>query len=122
MGIVIHLAKTLDEIAEKNKITRIGSVTLSVGEVSGIVNDLFIDAWDYFKKKHPLLTDAELKMEVLPAVTHCDGCQKTYETVKYGRICPYCGSRETWLITGNECIIKEIEAESEEELTDLREQ
>ena len=27
------------------------------------------------------------------------------------KICPHCGSGETWLITGNECIIKEIEAE-----------
>ena len=26
--------------------------------------------------------------------------------------CPYCGSGETWLITGNECLIKEVEAET----------
>jgi len=31
--------------------------------------------------------------------------------VKYGRECPYCHSGETWLLRGNECIIKEIEAE-----------
>ena len=93
MGIVIHLAKTLDELAEEHSITRIGSVTLSVGEVSGIVEDLFIDAWNYFRKKHPVLHEAELKIEQIPAVTHC-------------------GSKETWLVQGNECIIKEIEAET----------
>ena len=112
MGIVIHLAKTLDDLAEEHHITRIGSVTLSVGEVSGIVNDLFIDAWEYFKKKHPILSDSELRMEVIPAVTHCDGCGEDYETVAHGKICPHCGSKETWLIQGNECIIKEIEAET----------
>ena len=112
MGIVIHLAKTLDELAEEHNITKIGSVTLSVGEVSGIVNDLFIDAWEYFKKKHPILSDSELRMEVIPAVTHCDGCGEDYETVAHGKICPHCGSKETWLIQGNECIIKEIEAET----------
>ena len=112
MGIVIHLAKTLDELAEEHHITKIGSVTLSVGEVSGIVNDLFIDAWEYFKKKHPILSDSELRMEVIPAVTHCDGCGEDYETVAHGKICPHCGSKETWLIQGNECIIKEIEAET----------
>ena len=98
MGIVIHLAKTLDELAEEHHITRIGSVTLSVGEVSGIVNDLFIDAWEYFKKKHPILSDSELRMEVIPAVTHCDGCGEDYETVAHGKICPHYGSKETWLI------------------------
>ena len=39
----------------------------------------------------------------------------TYETVKYGRTCPHCGSGETYLLTGNECIIKEIEAETEDQ-------
>ena len=28
--------------------------------------------------------------------------------------CPYCHSTETWLVDGNQCVIKEIEAESEE--------
>ena len=112
MGIVIHLAKTLDELAEEHHITKIGSVTLSVGEVSGIVEDLFVDAWNYFRKKHPVLHDAELRIEPIPAVTHCDGCGEDYETVAHGKTCPHCGSKETWLIQDNECIIKEIEAET----------
>jgi hydrogenase nickel incorporation protein HypA/HybF len=111
MGIVIHLAKTLDGLAEEHSITRIGSVTLSVGEVSGIVEDLFIDAWNYFRKKHPVLETAELEIITLPAVTWCDSCKQTYPTVEFGRTCPHCGSGETWLLKGNECIIKEIEAE-----------
>lgn len=111
MGIVLHMAKTLDETAEQNQLTKIGRVTLQVGEVSGIMTDLFTDAWDYFKKKHPMLTDCELVLETIPAVTWCDSCKKTYETVKYGKTCPHCGSGETWLLQGNECIIKEIEAE-----------
>ena len=117
MGIVIHLAKTLDDLAEENNITKIGSVTLSVGEVSGIMTDLFTDAWEYFRKKHPLLEESELKLETIPAVTYCDGCQHTYRTVEYGRTCPYCGSQETWLVQGNECIIKEIEAETNQDIS-----
>ena len=79
------------------------------------VTDLFTDAWDYFTKKHPVLEGSQLKLETIPAVTYCDGCGKTYETVTYGRTCPYCKSTETWLVQGNECIIKEIEAETAEE-------
>ena len=86
MGIVTHLAKTLDETARENGIRRIGSVTLQVGEVSGIMT-----------------------------VTFCDCCKKTYPTVRYGRECPYCHSGETWLLRGNECMIKEITAETDQE-------
>ena len=111
MGIVLHLAKTLDETAEQEHLTKIGKVVLQVGEVSGIMTDLFTDCWDYFKGRHEVLRDSTLVLETLPAVTYCDNCKGTYETVKYGKECPYCHSDETWLLTGNECIIKEIEAE-----------
>ncbi len=112
MGIIIHLAKTLDKVAEENHVTRIGSVTLSIGEVSGIVTDYFSECWDYFKKKHPLMEDSVLKIETIPAVTHCDACGQNYSTLPHGKTCPHCGSGETWLIQGNECIIKQIEAET----------
>jgi len=111
MGIVLHVAKTLEETAKEENLTKIGSVTLQVGEVSGIMTDLFCDCWDYFKKKHPVLEESELKLETIPAITYCSACEGTYETVRYGKTCPHCGSGETWLVQGNECIIKEIEAE-----------
>jgi hydrogenase nickel incorporation protein HypA/HybF len=115
MGIVTHVARTLDDMAPEHHITRYGSVTLQVGEVSGIVTDLFEDCWNYFRVKHPLLKDCRMKIEITPAVTFCGDCEKTYETVRYGRECPYCHSGNTWLITGNECVIKEVEAETDDD-------
>ena len=111
MGIILHLAKTLEETAEQEQIKKITRVTLEVGEVSGILTDYFTDCWNYFRRKHPVLESAELDLQTLPAVTLCGNCEKTYPTVQYGRTCPYCGSGETWLLKGNECIIKEIEVE-----------
>ena len=111
MGIILHLVKTLEETAEENNLKKIGSVTLEVGEVSGIMTDLFTDCWNYFSAKKELLSGSELKLVTLPAVTFCETCKQEYETVKHGKICPFCGSKETYLVRGNECIIKEIEAE-----------
>lgn len=111
MGIIIHLAGTLEETAREEGLTRISRVTLEVGEVSGIITDYFEDCWNYFKKRHPVLEDSRLEILTIPAVTYCSACGRKYETVKYGRECPYCKSGETWLVRGNECMIKEIEAE-----------
>ena len=111
MGIVLHLAKTLEETAKEERLTHIARVTLEVGEVSGIMTDLFTDCFDYFKAKHPVLSDATLVIETIPAASHCGACGRDYPTIPYGRTCPDCGSGETWLVRGNECVIKEIEAE-----------
>ena len=115
MGIILHLAKTLDEAAKENHIIRYGSVTLEVGEVSGIMTDYFEDCWNYFRGRHPLLVDCTLKLETVKAWTHCENCGKAYETVPNGVTCPYCGSTHTWLIRGNECVIKEVEAETSDD-------
>ena len=69
MGIVTHLAKTLDETARENGIRRIGSVVLQVGDVSGIMTDYFGECWDYFKVRSPFLEESELILETIPAVT-----------------------------------------------------
>ena len=111
LGIVKHVMKTLKDVAAENNVTRIGSVTLTAGEVSGIINDIIIDCWDYFSEKDELFKGSKLIIETEKAATYCEGCKKTYETVKYGRKCPYCGSDETYLLYGNEVYIKEIEAE-----------
>ena len=89
LGIVFHTIRTIEEVAAEQGLTRVGSVTLELGEV---------------------LRGAPLKIETLPAVTHCEGCGENYPTVRHGRTCPYCGSEKTWLLRGNEISIKEIEA------------
>ena len=114
LGVVKHVMKTLSDVAAENKVTKIGSVTLQIGEVSGIVNEQLTDCWNWFREKDDLFKGAELRIEVMPAVTFCTACQKNYETVKHGKICPYCVSPETYLITGHHFEIKEIEAETKE--------
>ncbi|MBR6088842.1 MAG: hydrogenase maturation nickel metallochaperone HypA, partial [Anaerolineaceae bacterium] len=68
LGIVTHVIKTLTDVAAENELTRIGSVTMEVGEVSGVINDLIVDCWNYMcHKKGPLFDGCELKLEILPA-------------------------------------------------------
>lgn len=110
LGTVLYVIERVEELAEKNQLSQIGSVTLEVGEVSGIVPAYLTDCWQWAVKRSERMNSAELKIEILPAVTFCENCEKTYETVKYGRTCPNCGSDKTYLLTGNEYNIKEIEA------------
>lgn len=110
LGTVIYVIETVEKLAEENALTKVGSVTLEVGEVSGIIPDYLADFWLYARKSHPILTEAELKIETLPGVTFCQDCKETYSTVQFGKECPHCHSFNTFLVTGNEYNLKEIEA------------
>ena len=110
LGIVFHIMDTLEAVAKDNELCEIHSVTIEVGEVSTVVPDYLTDCWRWAVQKKELLTQCEMKVEVLPAVTLCESCGKEYPTVAHGRICPYCGSEKTYLLRGNELNIKEIEA------------
>ena len=111
LGLVNYVVRTVTRIAEENKAEKIRSVTLEFGEVSGIVPSYLYSYWDWYKKKFPLIEEAELLCETIPALTWCDDCHKTYRTVPQGKTCPYCGGGNTWLHQGNEMNIKQIEVE-----------
>jgi hydrogenase nickel incorporation protein HypA/HybF len=110
LGTVIYVIETVEKLAAENNLTQIGSVTLEVGEVSGIIPSYLADFWLYARKKSEILKEAELKIETIPGVTYCQDCKQTYSTVQYAKECPYCHSFNTFLVTGNEYNIKEIEA------------
>ena len=114
LGIVNYVVKQVEKLAVENELTKVESVTLEFGEVSGVVPSYLVKYWDWYVKKEEhaaLLGDSVLKYETLPAITWCDNCKGEYPTVQYGKTCPYCGSGETWLLRGQEMNIKEIVAE-----------
>lgn len=112
LGIVKHVIRTLGDVARENRVRHIGSVTLEVGEVSGVVLAQLVDCWNYFREKDPLVQGAVLYVETVEALTLCTACEQVYKTVEHGKICPNCGSAETYLLRGNEFSIKQIEAET----------
>jgi len=108
LGIVFYIIKDVKPVAEQNNATHVHSVTLNLGEVSGVVPELLQDCWKWAVKKESLMTDCELVINTLPAVTYCEDCQKEYSTIAHGKTCPHCGSVHTYLKTGNEVEIKDI--------------
>ena len=110
LGIVFHIIRSVEKVAVENGLEKVSAVVLELGEVSGVVPGYLTDCWRWAAAKSPLMEGSELKIETLPAITRCGGCGADYPTVAHGRTCPRCGSGDTWLLTGNEVNIKEIEA------------
>lgn len=109
LGVVFYVIRDVKAVAEENNVDKVASVTLEIGEVSGVIHEYLIDCWNWARKKEAVVEKAELKIEEIKGVTYCEDCGKEYETVTYGKTCPYCGGGHTYLLRGNEFLIKEIE-------------
>lgn len=108
LGIVFNIIDSVEDVATANGLARVSSVTLQLGEVSGIVPEYLLDCWRWACDKKPLMEGCELVLETVPAVTFCEDCGQTYATVEHGKTCPHCGSGNTYLVQGQETVIKEI--------------
>lgn len=108
LGVVFYVVRDVKQVAEENAVEKVFSVTLQIGEVTGIVHECLTDCWNWARKKEPVTAEAELVIEQIDAVSFCEECKSEYPTVQYAKICPRCGGGHTYLLRGNEFLIKEI--------------
>ena len=109
LGIVFYIIRDVKEAAQEHGVEHVNAVVMNIGEVSTVVPEYLTDCWRWAADKEEMLKGCELKVNLIPAVTRCGGCGAEYGTVAHGKICPECGSDQTWLLRGNEVEIKEIE-------------
>ena len=109
LGIVFYIIRDVKKVAEENHVERVSEVVMDIGEVSTVVPEYLTDCWRWAADKEELLKGCGLKVNIIPAVTHCGDCGQEFGTVRHGKICPHCGGGNTWLLRGNEVEIKEIE-------------
>lgn len=110
MGVVFHVIDDIKEIAKENELTKVTNVTLQLGEVSTVIPEYLEDVWKWAVEREELTKGCTLVIEPIKAITYCEDCKQTYSTIEHAKICPNCGSDHTYLIQGNEFIIKDISA------------
>ena len=63
LSVVFYVIRDVKKIAEENRVERVESVTLEIGEVSGVLHEYLIDCWNWAVKKEPLMEHAILQIE-----------------------------------------------------------
>ena len=65
LGIIVHVMRTVEDVAAENNLTEIRSVTCEIGEVSGVVPEYMTDCWGYARTTpERLAAFAQLMYEV----------------------------------------------------------
>ncbi|MCR4611123.1 MAG: hydrogenase maturation nickel metallochaperone HypA [Lachnospiraceae bacterium] len=108
LGVVFYIIRDVKEVAAQNNVAKVAEVTIELGEVSGVIPEYLTDCWDWACKKEPVMEGAKLNIETMEAITFCEDCRQEYPTMKYAKICPHCGSSNTYLLKGRDVNIKDI--------------
>lgn len=102
LSIALSLLEGINEAAERERITRVSSVRLRVGVLSGIAPDALRFSWD-LASEDTIAAGSKLEIEEVPLVVMCQTCAaRVTPLAGTGLVCPMCGSVCPNIVSGRE--------------------
>jgi len=98
------------EQAEKVRAKKVSRINLTVGEMSGFVEEC-VQFYFNFLVKGTLAEGATLSFTTIPAKARCRGCGKDFALKEFDWTCPHCGDNSIEIIAGKELLVESIEVE-----------
>ncbi len=89
-SIACALVKEAENEARRQGASKINSVEVVIGTLTGVVPELFMHAYDA-ARSGTMLEKAELKLEMNPCRGFCRQCNKSVEAGGVFPVCPNCG-------------------------------
>jgi hydrogenase nickel incorporation protein HypA/HybF len=108
LGITQSIIEICEDNARRNKAQIIRSVTVDIGELSGVVPDSVEFCFEACSKG-TLLEGAKLVINRIPALGRCMECHKECPLELTTFTCPSCSSPALQRIQGDELRVKEME-------------
>ena len=103
LSIALEQAKT----AQANRITKIN---LTIGELSGIVDECVEFYFDLLSKD-TIAAEASLSFNRTPTKLRCRNCNTTFSPDNLNWACPNCQEQKIEITSGRECYVESIEVE-----------
>lgn len=116
MSIVADLFTIIEDQARQAGATRVTRVKVLIGELSGVVPELFRSAFNSYKKG-TIADKARLEIKITKIKFKCQSCGKeiTARNIRdesFSYACPFCGSKEMELISGRDLYLEKLEIET----------
>lgn len=112
ISLVQGLFQQLADLARQNNMTKVVTVTMQIGPLSGVVADSFQFGFDILSAEDELVRGAELVINTTAVTYRCSKCGATTEgTADRPESCTEC--KEVFLIAegGDELILQKVEME-----------
>ena len=110
LSICQALLTQVETIASENHATRVTTIHLGVGPLSGVEGELLKNAYP-LASANTLAEGAELLIQSMPVCVLCTKCEKESEVKPNRLVCGHCGDWHTKLISGDELLLVRVEME-----------
>lgn len=108
----------IETIARDNLATRVVSITLGVGPLSGVEERLLKHAYPV-ASAGSVAEDAELIIRSSPIRVKCRSCGKESDAEPNRLVCGYCNDWQTDLVSGDELLLIQLELDKADETESL---
>ena len=110
LGLTDALLRMVRDIAKKEELEHVESITLEIGELSGVVPHYMADCWQAVIDGTPY-AETELVIETVNGLIRCEDCGHEFSADLNRLWCPKCMGKRLTPLTGTDLMIKEIEGD-----------
>lgn len=111
------LINQVERLAKERNASRIHSIVLSIGPLSGVEPHLLEQAFTV-ARMDTAAQDAELEIETGPVIVECRSCGKSSEVQVNRLLCPSCGNWQVNMTQGDELLLLRVEVSGAAEALD----
>lgn len=111
LGLLLQTAETVERVAKGNHVDKVLTIDLDIGEATGVIPEFFTTLYPAAQEQYPVLSEAKLEINMIPAKTHCLDCDAVYNSKKSFDTCVRCHSTNLELVSGAELQIRSLEYE-----------
>jgi len=114
LAICQALMSQIETIARDNKASRITSITLGIGQLSGVEEKLLRHAYP-IASAGTVAESAELIIQSSPICVRCSICGKESTAEPNQLVCGFCNDWHTELISGDELLLIRVELDKKKD-------
>jgi len=103
----------VDKIAQDNHAVRVTSVTIGMGPISGVEEQLLKDAYPV-ASAGTIADGAILQIQMTPLKVKCTKCGKESKAEPNRLVCGCCNDWRTELLSGDELVLLRVELDKSE--------
>ena len=110
LGLADALLKMVDKLVKDEGAEKVIAVTISIGDLSGVVPRFMTDAWEAVTDG-TTYSGVPLHIETIPGVAQCLDCGEQFQVDTKHMKCPRCGGGKLTPVSGRDMTIEEIDVE-----------